>query len=335
MQSNIIRQCDIDAAGLGQIEVFRTHDGGDTWQGPAIVSPDQAQPKDPNDPLCGFTGPFQVAPAIEVGSKGEVYVIYQFGPFFAADGSNTPDSSIAFSRSLDGGVTWSPVELLVTINNMRDNPPVGYGKNRMNDQPRIAVARSGKHKGRIYVTFYQAVQPVSGPATAQSIVSSDIFILHSDDRGQTWSAPRGITAPVPPTGVKRFWPTATVRPGGDVDVVYLESHETQSTPAPADVECDLPIGGGLRRTGPLSSLVDTWWVQSRDGGLTFGQPVRVSEQTGNWCRAAYLFSGGLYSNFGDYLGVTSAGNRTFALWPDGRNDFSDIFFAKVKGKIHK
>jgi hypothetical protein len=92
------------------------------------------------------------------------------------------------------------------------------------------------------------------------------------------------------------------------------------------------VGGGQSRRGTASSLVDTWWVQSHDGGATFGAPVRVSSQTSNWCLAAYQGVGGLYSNFGDYLGVDTGGNRTFALWPDGRNGFSDVFFAEVKGK---
>lgn len=336
VQSNIIEFCGFPAGGYGQIEVFRTHDSGDTWQGPVVVSADSGTPTDPNDPLCGVTGTQQVAPVVAVGPRGEVYVVWQYGPFFDGfTGEFATTSSLAFSRSLDGGVTFSAPELIVGFNNMRDNPPVGYGKNRMNDQPRITVATTGRHKGRIYVTFYQSVQEVAGAATAQSNVSSQIFIMHSDDKGQTWSAPRELTATPPPTGIKRFWPTATVRPGGDVDVVYLESRETQVTVDPADIECNVPIGAGQRRQGPLSSLVDTWWIQSRDGGITFSEPVRVSEQTSNWCTAAYTASGGLYSNFGDYIGVASDGNRTFTVWPDSRNGFSDVFFAEIKGKVKK
>jgi hypothetical protein len=122
-----------------------------------------------------------------------------------------------------------------------------------------------------------------------------------------------------------------VRPGGDVDVVYLESHETQATADPNDVECNVGIGGGFFRKGPLSSLVNTYWVESHDGGATFSAPLRVSTATSNWCKAAYTPSGGLYSNFGDYIGVDSAANRTFTVWPDGRNGFSDVFFATIKG----
>jgi hypothetical protein len=335
--SNIIEVCGFPAAGGGQIEVWRTHDGGDSWQGPALVSADTVSPTDPADPLCGSSAHLQVAPVPAVGPEGEVYVIWQYGPFLASDGSISTTSSIAFSRSLDGGVTFGPVQFLTTFNNMRDNPPVGYGKNRMNDQPRIAVATSGPHRGRIYVTFYESVVPVEGLARDQSIVSSQIYLMHSDDRGQTWSTPQALVGPVPPTGVKRFWPTVAVRPGGAVDLIYLESQETQVTPDPTDVECDVAFGfpARLHRIGPYSSLVDTYWIQSRDGGATFGEPVRVSEVTSNWCEATYLFASSLYSNFGDYLGIATSGNRTFTLWPDSRNGVVDVFFAEIFGKIDK
>lgn len=333
--SNVLELCGIPSFGFGQIEAWRTHDGGETWQGPVVVSPDPAESSDPNDPLCGVLGPLQVAPAVSVGKQGEVYVVWQKGPrLLDLSGGTEPSSSIGFARSLNGGVTFDPPQTLVTINANYQNTPVGHGKSRQNDQPRTATAISGRYHGRVYVTFYQPVQPVQSPVTVQSAVSSEAFITYSDDQGLTWSAAHTLTTPVPPTGVKRFWPTVSVRNGGDVDVVYLESREAQATPNPTDIECRMPTGVGLR-VGPLSSLVDTWWVQSRDGGATFGPPVRISEQTTNWCSTFYTFSNGVFSNYGDYLGTASGGNRTFVLWPDGRNGVTDVFFSEVKGKIDK
>jgi len=325
--------CNIPFAGLGQVEVFRSHDGGDSWQGPAVVSPDPAEVTDPLDPLCGIEGPEQVAPVPAIGPNGEVYVIWQFGPNFQTDRPSAYFSAIDFSRSLDGGQTFSAPQRLADINGNRNNQPVGYAKSRMNDQPRIAVATTGKHRGRIYVTFYQPVQPVTTANTVQSLVSTQIFLMYSDDQGVTWSTPQTLGPPVPPTRVKRFWPTVSVRPGGDVDVVYMESQEVQLNSNPAVIGCDVPIGGGPRRRGPASSLVDTYLLQSRDGGDTFGAPVRISSETSNWCQVNYRLPGTLtLSNFGDYIGSASAGNRTFAVWPDGRNGVVDVFFAEVKGK---
>ena len=56
---------------------------------------------------------------------------------------------------------------------------------------------------------------------------------------------------------------------------------------PSDIECNVGIGGGFFRKGPLSSLVNTYWVESHDGGATFSAPLRVSTATSNWCKAAY------------------------------------------------
>lgn len=331
--SNIDEICDVPAAGFGQIEVWRTHDAGLTWNGPVVVSPDTVSPSDPADPLCGATGTQQVIPVVSIGPGGQVYVVWQYGPFSdAVAGTTATKSKLAFSRSLDGGVTFSEPSLIVEYNNNRSNAPVGYAKNRLNDQPRMAVATSGRYKGRIYVTFYAPVQEVTGAITAQSNVSSQIYLIWSDNQGRTWSDPKVLAGEVPDTGVKRFWPTPTVRPNGDLDVVYMESQETQVTADPADIECSVPVSATAFRKGPLSSLVDTWWIQSRDGGATFSAPVRVSSETSNWCQATAGFMSGLYSANGDYLGIASAPNRTLVAWPDNRDGaFVDIFFATVKG----
>jgi hypothetical protein len=331
VETDSVGICDVQFAGFGQIEVFRTHDGGDSWQGPVVVSPDTAEIQDPNDPNCGSTGPLQVATDVAVGPRGEVYVAWQYGPRIKEDGSIGNLAAIGFSRSLDGGRTFDLPRLVVNMNANQFNPPVGYGKNRMNDQPRLAVATSGEHRGRLYLGFFQPVQPVSTPKNVQSLVSTQSFLMYSDDQGRTWGTPKILGAPVPPTGVKRFWPTITVRPDGEVDVVYLESQEVQLNPDPSVIECSMPIGG-QRREGPAVSLIDTFLLQSRDGGATFGPPLRISSESSNWCNANFLFSGNLLSNLGDYLDVTSIDNRTLTAWPDCRTGFGDVFFAAVQGK---
>lgn len=328
--SNIIETCEQPFFGFGQIEAWRTHDGGDTWQGPVVVSPDATFVLDPDDPLCGQTGVLQIASSPAPGPDGEVYVVWQFGPTFTVNGV-TSDSQVRFARSLDGGATFSEPQPVAQLNSMRHNPLVGYGKNRFNDHPRIAVAAQGPHRGRIYVTYHEAVAPVPPSSIrTQSLVSSQAFLIYSDDRGDTWSAPVPLGPPLPSTGVKRVWPTVDVQPSGAVDVVFLESQERQATPDPTDVECEIRIGGGNRRTGPVSSLVDTYWVRSTDGGDTFSEPFRLSSQTSNWCAAEYRFGGFLFSNFGDYIDATATADRVQAVWSDAREGQADVFFAHAQ-----
>ncbi len=329
---NVDEICDVAYGGFGQVELFRTHDGGDSWQGPVVVSKDSTPATNPNNPNCGSVGSLQIAPAVAIGPNRAVYTVWQYGPYFPADGINALDDYIAFSASFDGGVTFSKPIFIAHLNAMRENPPVGYAKNRMNDQPRIAVAQSGPHRGRIYVTIESAVTPVSSSPGDQTDVSSQVYEVYSDNRGLTWSDPIPLAPPVPATGLKRIWPTVSVRDDGSVDVVYLESQEVAT-----GTDCNVAFNPTSFRVGPLNSLVDTYWVQSRDGGSTFSAPLKVSTATSNWCLAPYSFApsdptvGFLLSNAGDYMGTASVLNQTLTVWPDDRSGVMDTFFGKVTG----
>jgi len=338
--TNFIKVCGFPQAGSGQIEVWRTHDSGATWQGPAVVSPDTTAPNDPSNPDCGSTQILQQSSVPAVGPGGEVYVVWQFGPTFTSAGTST-NADIFFARSLDGGVSFSTPISVAAINSMRQDPPVGYNRDRFNDHPRVAVATSGSHKGRIYVTYYSALapvtaapvavcpSPVTGLCRGQRLTSSQVFVTFSDDLGQTWSTPQGLSPAPPDTGVKRWWPVVTVEPGGNVDVAYQEGQET---PVATNPFCTIRVATltgnvALRRRGPANSLVDTFWVQSTDGGASFSTPALVSSATSNWCTAV----SNIRPNFGDYIGSVSGGNRLIPVWHDGRNGVPDVFVAPILG----
>jgi hypothetical protein len=327
--------------GFGQIEVWRTHNGGNSWLGPAIAGPEASD----SVATCGNLGTLQQSSAPAIGPNGEVYVVWQFGPTFTpATGTS---AQIRFARSLDGGASFDPEVTVASINSMRQNPPVGYNRDRINDHPRIAVATHGENKGRIYVVYYSAEAPVTAPPTvpgssclvppvapasfrcrAQTLTSSNVFLKYSDNQGATWSAPIAVAGTVPATGLKRWWPDVNVGEGGDVQITYYESQETQATANPSDVECNVNVGGGIRRQGLNSSLVDTWWTQSTDGGATWSMPLKLSDTTSNWCTAV----SNVRPNFGDYMDSDAvSGHRIYALWADGRNGVPDAFFAAGKG----
>ena len=334
--TNFIAVCGFAQAGAGQIEVWRTQDGGLSWQGPTIVAPDTTTPTTPG-PGCGATQTLQQSSVPAIGPNGEVYEVFQFGPTFTASGTSA-NANINFARSLDGGVTFSTPVSIAAINSLRQDAPVGYNRNRINDHPRIAVATSGPNQGRVYVVFYSAVSPVgttvidacpagtpppNGSCVQQSLVSSQIFITFSDDQGSSWSTPTPLAPAVPATGLKRWWPVVTVEPGGNVDIVYHESQETTVNPANL---CS-PNLGGIRRAGLANSLVDTFWVQSTDGGSTFSAPTKVTTATTNWCTTV----SNIRPNFGDYIGSVSGGNHLNPTWADGRNGVPDVFTAPILG----
>jgi hypothetical protein len=117
-----------------------------------------------------------------------------------------------------------------------------------------------------------------------------------------------------------------------VNVVYYESLEQA---APDGTNCNISIGGGLRRIGPAHSFVTTKIVRSGDGGDDFGSPITMSSATSDWCVGTV----NIRPNFGDYIGATTVGRRTFAVWADDRGtiliggvprNVVDVFFASVQ-----
>src|SRR5262249_22963364 len=192
------------------------------------------------------------------------------------------------------------------------------------------------HAGRVFVSFSSALEPVTAaPLTpcpepnvgstcrGQHLTSSQSFLTFSDDKGRTWSTPTPLAPAPPATGVKRVWPVVTAATGENVDVVYYESEETAND---TTADCNVGLGGGLRRRGPAHSFVNTFIVHSSNGGATFGDPVQVSSATSDWCTAQF----NIRPNFGDYIGSGTAGTTSvFPVWADSRTGPVDTFFAPV------
>lgn len=341
--TNLRNVCGRPSSSGGTIEIMSSADSGETWSDPVVVAPDTTlETTDPKDPRCGTHGYFQFTPTITLGPDEEVYVTWQLGLEFHIDWSvpsqkSPPFLGFGFSRSLDGGRTFSPPRYVTFVASLGENAPAGFSKDAMNDTPRMTVAASGPHRGRLYFTYAQPVEETSCQddlfsSKSYSPLSSQVYLLWSGNRGQTWEGPVPLSPPVPRTGVKRFFPTPSVLADGTVDIVYFESREIQRTADPADVECPLPLGSGQYRRGLARSMVDLWWVRSADGGTTLSKPVRVTSETSDWCATTFDSAGQLFPNYGDYLGIFPGPDRTFVLWTDGRTGMPEAFFTTLGGK---
>lgn len=298
--------------GFGQIELLRSLDGGDSWLGPpTLVQIDQVQTTPSVD--CN-TGRLNQGSAPAVGPDGTVYVAWQNGPNFAAGATVTPlDVDIMVANCGFAGAGPCQKVKVADINSVRLSAIQGYNRNRLQDFPRIAVAQTGAHRGRVYVVYASGTgTPVApGPVFADF----DILLKFSDDGGATWQGPVNVNPPG--DGKKDFWPAVSVDDNGNVDVAYVSSDEQNLTAPLADIEC-IPgakqAGGGVSQDGTRSSTVDHFWAQSLDGGATFQAPVKVTEVSSNWCKART----NIRPTFGDYIDVDSFGNRVFVTWNDGR-----------------
>jgi hypothetical protein len=304
---------DFYAVGLGPIEVFKSTDGGQTFETKAVVGNGDkpyvtvdldtdnvyvvwAEGPSPTSNLQihfskstnrGRTfsaaipitdGQYWANGALPaVGPNGEIYVVWGY-----AD----PNNRLWFDRSLDEGDTWLEADVLVATYVEPRTPLQGGFRNPL--VPAIAVDRTGgPYGGRIYVVWPD-----------QSYGDPDILLAFSDDLGDTWSAPLRVNDDVTGNDADQWFPWIVVDDSGHVHVTFLD-----------------------RREDPDGYLYSMYLATSTDGGISFGPNIRVSDG---------LYGPTTYGFLGDYTGaaVTTDG-RLFPLWPDGRHGDLDVFTRAV------
>jgi hypothetical protein len=187
-----------------QIEIVRSTTLGATWGAPIIldagVTPTAS--KQAARPYCG--------------PGGEVYVVWEKGAnsIFCPDGAGNIASfaaQIGFTRSLDFGVTYSPVSIIG--NPVTDFMASGPGdlRERGNEFPDIAVDRSGGcYNGNIYVTWHDGASwttnTLAGPVKIETGVNNnnpgtpDLFVIGDD-----------ATGAITPAGDLDYWQFSAVQ----------------------------------------------------------------------------------------------------------------------------
>src|SRR5215510_1155724 len=154
------------------VALLRSTDKGVTWSGPIIVDklltrvlfdPQQIGVRDPDTGDAVRTG--DIIPEVAVDrsasspGQGNLYIVWQDSRF-----SSFAHDSIAFSKSTDGGLTWSPT---IAINRTPMNIASG---NQQAFTPAIRVAADGT----IAVTYYDFRNNTPDPTT----LPTDAFIVH-------------------------------------------------------------------------------------------------------------------------------------------------------------
>ena len=141
------------------IRVLRSTDKGATWSGPFLV--DRLNTISISDPETGApirTG--EIIPDIAVNrTNGRLYAVWQDARF-----SGGQNDSIAFSQSLDGGLTWSTP---IKVNQTPTGIPAG---NQQAFTPSVEAADDGT----IGVTYYDFRNNTAAPST----LPTDYFAVH-------------------------------------------------------------------------------------------------------------------------------------------------------------
>jgi hypothetical protein len=229
------------------------------------------------------SGPGRAIGAIPfVGPNGEVYVAWND---FAAN-------TIAFNRSLDGGVTWGTPRVIAAKTLAFDLAiPAEFSRGAL-VYPACDTDRStGSHRGRLYCSWMDLA--ASG--------NTDIFASSSDNGGVTWSSPKPVTDALP--DVDRFNHWMSVDPvTGDANVSFYDTRNDTT---------------GSR------FMTDIYFTQLTAGNGSWLSPnVRVSDVSSNEhdCNGQFPCTAINYGNqTGDYAGLVSFGGVSRPFWTDSRN----------------
>jgi len=259
---------------VGQFEEFgvvvsHSNDGGNSWK---MISVDGRQP---NSEVDDYT-------RLAVGKDGTVYLTWlHCNTNFTC---NNAGVDMLFSKSTDGGSTWSSPRLMTKITTAPTecHCPIGDLPNSnpaisVSNYPVIGVDNSnGPYGGSLYVVMY-----------TWTGTHMQVQVIRSTDGGNTWSQPVPVA---PPTDTHdQFFPSLSVSSDGLVGVSWLD-----------------------RRNDPANINYQAFAAVSTDGGLSFEPNLVLNNAFSN-----PNIGGETY--MGDYTGNTWVGPNFVAAWMDSSN----------------
>lgn len=231
-----------------------------------------------------YTQPIHVSQAtsdqwanVAVGVEGEVYVSWV---------NYWPHEALMFSRSTDGGLTFSPEQAIAQT---RFRSALINGEILIFSYGAMAVDETnGPYRDRLYLVYTDA---------RPDWTETDVWLIYSDDGGETWSERQRMNDDQEAFPVDQFHPWITVDPAGRVWVVFYD-----------------------RRNDPNNYLMDVYFTVSTDGGQTWHPNERVttvsSDPQAGSVRAGLI---------GEYIGLCASENRAHVVWTDTRLGDQDAF----------
>jgi hypothetical protein len=221
---------------------------------------------------------------IAVGVNGELYAAgrsFNSGQFTLARSSNAPDSQATpvfeFSTQLNLGGQFSAY--------------AGPNPNGLLGQTIVACPNlDGSGDSSVYVL--SSVDP-------PGIDSLDVYFIRSTNRGVSWSTPVRVNDD-PGTSAWQWFGTLSVAPYGRIDVIWLDTRDNPGT--------------------YLSSL---YYAFSEDNGQTWSQNVRLSEAFDphlGWPQQ---------NKMGDYFDMISDDNGASLAWAGTFNGEQDVYYGRI------
>ncbi|HET9919480.1 MAG TPA: sialidase family protein [Ktedonobacteraceae bacterium] len=341
--------------GESGIAVSTSTDGGLTFGPPTIVFDDN-------------TGKvFSDKPWIAVDQtrglhSGNIYVVWSYDHHgFYGDG-NYCSEELGFSRSTDGGKTFSPVRQVEGKAPFCNNKATGRPANSTLCDAVQGAIPLVEPDGTVAVAF-PYIDLMSGSTPTRLIVTT------SPDAGNNWTTPvliatihdiagrfpperyRTLSLPAfacdPRTG--QLYITWSDKGKTDADLLFIASKDHgQTWTAPIRVNDD-PVNNGANhfqpqmavatdgvisisffdtRLDPQHKLIDVYLAQSVNHGISFLKNVRVTTQS--WDPAVGAPTDEYGNQFiGDYQGIAADDHFVHPFWNDTRTGKQEAFTAAV------
>jgi len=258
-------------------------DGGKTLSQPVTVS--------------DASRSLSVAPALALGPRGEVHVLYydlgeDLRDYQGLDGPVWDGKwSLVATRSLNGGRSFAPGS--VVNDQLVPNERVML----IYTMPSASLA---VHSSTIYAGWSDSRNG-----------DWDVLASRSTNKGGSWGRPVRINDDPIGSGLNQYLPRLSVAPNGRLDATFFD-----------------------RRNDPQNIRNDAYYAFSNNG-LTFSANLRLSTQSFNSkVGQTYLVpSAKDLVEFGSRLGLVSSNGAAVAAWTDTRNSLGhqqqDIFSRRV------
>ena len=274
----------------------KSTDGGQSWL--------------PNVRVDDGTG-VALLPTIAAGNDGTIYAAWA-----ANNKPGIPSENTYFSKSTDGGITFTP-EVIV-------NDTAGGLKNHVHINPAMIIDSSGV----IYITFNDSR---NGPP------NYDIYFSKSMDGGVTFTEDVLVNDTIPGDTLTAYSSALAVSNDGDIYVsfsrefkwLYVSKSTDGGISFSPDVQVNDTVTGSSRNSMDVDSRgyvhvcwrdwrdgnANIYYSRSTDGGLTFSPNIRVND-------AAHE----PVPQINPSMCVDDSG-IVYAVWEQGPTTHPDIYFA--------
>jgi hypothetical protein len=290
-------------------------------------------------------------------TRGNVYVAWSYDYGTGCGNGNPCFEELAFSRSRNGGKTFSPVQLVEGnapfCTNIVPSRPAGSTR----CDAALGATPAVEPDGTLAIAY--AYMDILGGFPNHQNIPTKMLVITSQDGGKTWTTPvlvatihdtpgyllpdrfRNFSLPgfaASPNSSHDLYLVWNDERQGQAEIVLTASHDGgQSWSAPILVNDDPPGDGANHaqpaiavapngavsvtffdtRNDPAHRLLDVYLAQSTNGGASFLPNVRVTSLHIDPSVDAPIDE---YGNqfFGDYQGLTADNTFVHPLWNDTR-----------------